>query len=115
MNFTKTALTVLSVALLSLPLQSVGAADFNHQAEGVAEGSEALEISYLEKLEFGDGAYMPRFIGERMTVKPENERIVIALEDREGRFRLALRHDDSVVTCYASLEPARDSCRILRR
>jgi len=90
-------MAVTAILVVSLiPLGAVWAAGPTEPAE------TRYESPVLEKLELGDGTYMPRFIGERTALEPEPERMVLAVEDREASLRVQIQTEIPVEMIYAS-------------
>ncbi|MFC1888487.1 hypothetical protein ACFL4G_01900 [Thermodesulfobacteriota bacterium] len=117
MNINKTAMMIITGILLFFPFHDVEAGGRHSEVEEVAGETNSLAITYLEKLELGDGLFMPRFVGEKMTSEPESEveKTALVAKIPEDRFRVALNHNGSSETCFASLDLQSNSCRIIKR
>jgi hypothetical protein len=72
-------------------------------AGGPEEPAACTEGPVLEKLELGDGVYMPRFVGEQTALKTEPERQVEAEEDPVHWLRVQF-NDAPIETIYANIQ-----------
>ena len=97
-------LKILFVLVIATGLTAPSAwSDTNH-CTVLVKGTEDVqsEESYLEPLALGDGATMPRFIGERFVDNPVSESTVFTVTNPERFFRLQFGGDGSCLTILAS-------------
>lgn len=62
------------------------------------------ERTILEKLELGDGVYMPRFIGEQMIFKAESEKKILVVDNPEITLRIYPWDNSQYEIFYSNLD-----------